>query len=122
MTATAPFDSEGIAPDVKARRRDRLVQLAGITAMLMVVVGAWLVGPTPRLLGLRAEFLLFGLTLAGVALLHHSSFGVALTGLGAVTLLKLLTDASFHLREHFAHEASILINLLGLLLGFAILA
>jgi Na+/H+ antiporter NhaD/arsenite permease-like protein len=90
--------------------------------MVVVVFGAWLGGPSPRLLGTRPEFLLFGLTLAGVAVLHRSSFGVALTGLLAVLALKLFTDPSFHLLEHFAHEAAILTNLLGLLLGFAVLA
>src|SRR5688500_1791775 len=122
MTTTAPSDSRGNADDVKTITRDRLISFAGITAMLIVVFGAWLVGPSPRLLGVRAEFLLFGLTLAGVAVLHHSSFGVALTGLLAVTALKLFADPSFHLPEHFAHEAAILTNLLGLLLGFAVLA
>src|SRR5690606_21255737 len=45
-----------------------------------------------------------------------------LTGLVAIVALKLLTDAEFALGHHLVEEAPTLINLLGLLLGFAILA
>ncbi|MBI2384314.1 MAG: citrate transporter [Gammaproteobacteria bacterium] len=76
----------------------------------------------PILFGVRAEFLLFALTLVGVALFHHRTLEVALTGLTAVILLKWLNMPQFHLGQHLLHEASILTNLLGLLLGFAVLA
>src|SRR5919109_2593609 len=74
------------------------------------------------------EFLLFGLTLAGVALFHRHVLAVALSGLAAIVLYKLAFTGfkpgpglgGFAL--HMAHEWVILTNLLGLLLGFALLS
>ena len=37
------------------------------------------------LFGIPVDFILFGLTLLGVALFHHHTLAVALTGLAAVT-------------------------------------
>ncbi|MGB7213439.1 MAG: SLC13 family permease [Gammaproteobacteria bacterium] len=89
----------------------------------VVVAGIALDGDNgPLLLGIRAEFYLFALTLLGVALFHDRTLEVALVGLVAILALKLPTDAEFALGEHLLHEAPMLINLLGLLLGFAILA
>jgi Na+/H+ antiporter NhaD/arsenite permease-like protein len=74
------------------------------------------------------EFLLFALTLLGVAVLHRRAMQVALSGLAAILIFKLAFDADFHAVEHLVgspeHEGEwrILLNLLGLLLGFAILA
>jgi len=100
-----------------------ILKYGGIAAMTAVVVAAQLVGgPTPVLFGVRAEFLLFGLTLLGVALLHHRTFEVAVTGLVFIVVLKLASVPEFALLTHLGHEAKILINLLGLLLGFAVLA
>ncbi|MGQ0586125.1 MAG: citrate transporter [Gammaproteobacteria bacterium] len=100
-----------------------VLKYGGIAAMAAVVAAAKLAGGTPpELLGVRAEFVLFGLTLLGVALLHHRTFEVAVTGLGFILLLKFLCVADFALLAHLKHEASILTNLLGLLLGFAVLA
>ncbi len=76
----------------------------------------------PVLLGIRGEFLLFALTLIGVALFHHHTLQVALIGLGAILIFKFAFVPSFHLVEHLHHEWEILLNLLGLLLGFALLA
>lgn len=90
--------------------------------MVAILLTARLSEATPFLLGVRAEFLLFGVTLLGVALLHHRTFEVAVCGLAFIVALKLLTVPDFELPAHFRHEASILINLLGLLLGFAVLA
>ena len=79
-------------------------------------------------LGVPFEFVLFGLTLAGVALFHHHTLQVALTGLAAITLYKLAVTGFkagpglAGLGAHMAHEWIILTNLLGLLLGFAILS
>jgi Na+/H+ antiporter NhaD/arsenite permease-like protein len=75
-----------------------------------------------------AEFVLFGLTLLGVALLHHHTLAVALTGLAVITGFKLGftgfdTGAGLPgLVAHLGHEWVMLANLLGLLLGFALLA
>jgi hypothetical protein len=79
-------------------------------------------------LGVPFEFVLFGLTLAGVALFHHHTLQVALSGLAAVTVYKLAVTGFkagpglAGLGAHMAHEWIILANLLGLLLGFAILS
>lgn len=96
----------------------------GVFAMAAAVIaGVALDGDLgPLLLGIRAEFYLFALTLLGVAVFHDRTFEVALIGLVAILSLKFLTDAEFSLGLHMAEEASILINLLGLLLGFAVLA
>ena len=80
------------------------------------------------LLGIPVDFILFGLTLAGVALFHRHTLQVALTGLAAITLYKLAftgfkTGPGLGgLALHMAHEWVILANLLGLLLGFALLS
>ena len=79
-------------------------------------------------LGIPIEFALFALTLLGVATLHHHALKVALGGALAVTLWRL-TVSGFAggaglagLAAHAAHEWVTLANLLGLLLGFAMLA
>ena len=65
-------------------------KLLGIALMLGVVLAAKFAGgPAVVLFGVRAEFLLFGLTLLGVAVLHHRTFEVAVTGLAFILLLKL---------------------------------
>lgn len=75
-----------------------------------------------------AEFILFGFTLLGVALFHRHTLAVALTGLATIVAFKLgFTGFSEGpgiqgLLDHMAHEWVILINLFGLLLGFALLA
>src|SRR5687767_8466441 len=80
------------------------------------------------LFGVPVEFVLFALTLAGVALFHSRTLQVALTGLTVIVLYKLLftgfkTGAGVAgLAAHMAHEWIILTNLLGLLLGFALLS
>jgi len=93
--------------------------IGGLT-MAAILIAAMAVGP--ELFGIRAEFWLFALTLLGVALLHDRTLEVALTGLASIAALKLLGAPGFDLGAHLLHEAPILINLLGLLLGFAVLA
>jgi len=77
--------------------------------------------------GIPLEFILFGLTLLGVALFHHQTLKVALTGLVVVLIYKeAFTDFSIfeHILGSETHhgEWNILLNLFGLLTGFAILA
>ena len=90
--------------------------------------GAAVIAAACAALGVPIEFVLFGLTLAGVALFHHHTLQVALTGLAAITLYKLAVTGFkagpglAGLGAHMAHEWIILTNLLGLLLGFAILS
>ncbi len=71
------------------------------------------------------EFVLFALTLVGVALLHKHTMWVALTGMTLVIIYKLVfndPNDPFMLFHHLTEEARVLINLMGLLLGFAILS
>lgn len=78
--------------------------------------------------GLPPEFVIFALTLLGVALLHHRALEVAGVGLVAITLYKLLFGAfrgvaGFDgLAAHLSHEWVIVANLACLLLGFSLLS
>jgi Na+/H+ antiporter NhaD/arsenite permease-like protein len=82
----------------------------------------------PSIGPIRVEFILFGLTLLGVALFHKQTMYVALTGLVAILAFKFIFDPGFNLGVHIIGNAAkegewrILLNLLGLLFGFAILA
>jgi hypothetical protein len=40
--------------------------------------------------GIPVDFVLFALTLLGIALFHHHTLPVALTGLGAIVVYKLI--------------------------------
>jgi Na+/H+ antiporter NhaD/arsenite permease-like protein len=74
------------------------------------------------------EFALFGLTLLGVAVFHRHNLLVALLGLAAVTIYKVsYGDFSgqpglLGLQWHLLDEWVILVNLLALLVGFAVLS
>ena len=74
------------------------------------------------------EFILFALTLAGVALFHRHTLRVAVIGLVAITLYKLGFGAFGGLAgidgllALLGHEWVTLANLFGLLLAFALLA
>jgi Na+/H+ antiporter NhaD/arsenite permease-like protein len=78
--------------------------------------------------GIPVDFILFALTLLGVALLHHHTLQVALAGLAAIVAYKLtLTGFKFGpglqgLALHMQHEWVILANLFLLLMGFALLS
>jgi Na+/H+ antiporter NhaD/arsenite permease-like protein len=68
-------------------------------------------------------FVLFVLVLLGVAFFHHHTMWVALAGVVAITAYTAIFVPTRHLGEHFLHEGEhTLINLGGLLLGFALLA
>ncbi len=80
------------------------------------------------ILGQPAEFFLFAATLIGVALFHHRTFTVAVTGLAAIIAYKFFFTG-FHagaglegLQAHMWHERVTLGNLFLLLLGFAVLS
>jgi Na+/H+ antiporter NhaD/arsenite permease-like protein len=78
--------------------------------------------------GVPVDFILFALTLLGVALFHNNTFHVALTGLATISLYKVLFtgfktgSGVAGLVGHFGHEWVTLVNLFCLLMGFAILA
>jgi Na+/H+ antiporter NhaD/arsenite permease-like protein len=79
-------------------------------------------------LNIPVEFLLFGATLAGVALVHERTLEVAAAGLAVILSWKLAV-VGFHgvpgfagLAQHVGAEWVVLANLFGLLMGFALLS
>jgi Na+/H+ antiporter NhaD/arsenite permease-like protein len=92
----------------------------------------------PLIFGIRPEFVLFALTLLGVALFHRYTLVVSLIGLTSILIFKFIAIPEFNLFEHLfgnigfadqilhkemrAGEWSVLLNLLGLLIGFSILS
>lgn len=98
----------------------------GAVATPALAAGAPAAGPA--LLGVPVDFVLFAATLLGVALFHHHTLRVALTGLAVIIAYKLfVTGFSFGpgipgLLAHLAHEWVILTNLFMLLIGFALLS
>src|SRR5688500_9967513 len=78
--------------------------------------------------GIPVDFILFALTLIGVAVFHHHTLQVALTGLATIVVYKLAftgfkTGAGLAgFAGHMSHEWVILTNLLCLLVGFALLS
>ncbi|ABE39656.1 citrate transporter [Rhodopseudomonas pseudopalustris] len=79
-------------------------------------------------LGIPLDFVLFALTLLGVAIFHRQTLGIALAGLASITLYKLIF-AGFKtgpgllgLTLHLEHEWVTLANLFLLLMGFALLS
>lgn len=105
---------------------------SGFAAALLVVPSialahaAAFVGAT--LAGIPVEFILFAVILLGIAVFHHQTFPIALGGALTIALYKILfspfkTGAGWGgFGTHLMHEWVILINLLLLLLGFALLA
>lgn len=114
------------------------------TILLLTILILWPMflfasgGPVPSLGPIRVEFIIFGLILLSVALFHNQTFRVAVIGLAVLLTFKLVFDPGFHLIEHIfgttplseqlldkelrQGDWGIILNLLGLLLGFAILS
>ncbi len=82
----------------------------------------------PAVAGIPVDFILFAATLIGVAMFHHHVLKVALTGLAVISVYKIVfTGFKFGpglagFGAHMAHEWVLLVNLLCLLVGFALLA
>jgi Na+/H+ antiporter NhaD/arsenite permease-like protein len=78
--------------------------------------------------GVPVDFILFGLTLLGIALFHRHTLPVGLAGLAVITGYKLVftgfkTGPGLPgLGGHLAHEWVMLANLFLLLMGFALLS
>ena len=112
-------------------RAARFVVLA-VASMLAGALPAFAATATlaepPAIAGIPIDFVLFALTLIGVALFHHHTLKIAASGLAIITLFKLLFSPFAEgagvagLIAHLAQEWVLLTNLLGLLLGFAILS
>ena len=105
-----------------------LLGALGACATAQAAAGA---GYTPALVMLGPvplDFILFACVLLGIALFHHHTFNIAVGGLVLITLYKLLVTGfkpgpGFDgLLAHLGHEWVVLANLLGLLLGFALLS
>jgi Na+/H+ antiporter NhaD/arsenite permease-like protein len=109
-----------------------------IMLFMLPVVASASVGEVPSIGPVRVEFIIFGFILLGVALLHKQTLRVAVTGLTVLLIFKFVFDPGFNFIEHLFGQNSIseqllnknlrqgewgiILNLLGLLLGFAILA
>jgi Na+/H+ antiporter NhaD/arsenite permease-like protein len=108
-----------------ARSFRALVAASLLTAWPTLAAAA---SDAPALFGIPVDFILFALTLIGVAVLHHHTLQVALTGLATIIVYKLAftgfkTGAGLAgFAGHMSHEWVILTNLLCLLVGFALLS
>jgi Na+/H+ antiporter NhaD/arsenite permease-like protein len=82
----------------------------------------------PTLFGIPVDFVLFGLTLAGIAVFHHHTLRVALAGLVTISIYKIAFTGFktgpglIGFASHVGREWVILANLLCLLTGFALLS
>lgn len=82
----------------------------------------------PMIAGIPLDFILFALTLTGIALFHRHTLAVALIGLSVIVAYKLAFTGFATgpglggLAAHLGHEWVVLANLFGLLVGFALLA
>ena len=115
-----------IARHVRALRFATLLITCLSTAAAFAATGA--PPEPPAIAGIPIDFILFAVTLLGVALFHHHTLKVAVTGLAVITLFKVLFSPFAEgpgvagLVAHLGHEWVLLANLLGLLLGFALLS
>ena len=112
--------------------------LLTIFLLLIPVISSAAATKVPSVGPVRVEFIIFALILLGVALFHKQTFKVAVIGVSVLILFKFLFVSQFNMIEHLfgsngfsaqlmdknlrQGEWGIILNLLGLLLGFAILA
>ena len=105
-----------------------MVALLTLAASALAAAADGAASTLPSLGPVPIDFILFGVTLVGVALFHHHTLKVALTGLGVITLYKLVFTGFkegpgvLGLLVHLRHEWVILANLFLLLMGFALLS
>jgi Na+/H+ antiporter NhaD/arsenite permease-like protein len=103
-----------------------VLAMMAFTGAAMAAAGT---APEPILVaGIPLDFILFALTLLGVALFHHHTFNVAMAGLAAIVAYKLAFTGFktgpgiAGLLGHLQHEWVTLANLFCLLMGFALLS
>ena len=99
-----------------------------LALLALFPASAFAAGDLPSIGGIPVDFFLFGATLLGVALFHHATLYVALTGLATISLYKIVFTG-FKTGAGVAgfigllgHEWVTLGNLFCLLTGFALLA
>ena len=101
---------------------------AFLPAFLMLPAAAFAAGDLPTVAGIPVDFILFALTLLGVALFHNATLYVALTGLVTISLYKIVFTGFktgigvSGFVGHLGHEWVTIANLFCLLTGFALLA
>jgi Na+/H+ antiporter NhaD/arsenite permease-like protein len=82
----------------------------------------------PALVGIPVDFILFAATLIGIALFHHHTLPIAVSGLVVISMWKIGFSpfaegpGAAGWLVHLGSEWVMLTNLLGLLLGFALLS
>ncbi len=109
-------------------RKPLMPALMGVLLLLPIFTFAAVPAAIPLILGIRLEFIVFALTLIGVAVFHNKTMFVALTGLAAILILKYIFLPDYSFIEHITGtsdtegEWRTLLNLTGLLFGFGILA
>ncbi len=85
-------------------------------------------GGIPEVAGIPVDFILFALMLVGVALFHHHTLPIAVGGMLLISVFKIESSpfpegpGVAGWVAHLGHEWVMLTNLLGLLLGFALLS
>jgi Na+/H+ antiporter NhaD/arsenite permease-like protein len=111
----------------RAMRLAAALLLPGALLLFAAAASAAPVEP-PALAGIPIDFILFAATLVGIALFHHHTLPIAVGGLAIISLWKIgfspFTEgpAAGGWVAHFGAEWVMLTNLLGLLLGFALLS
>ena len=106
-----------------------MVAMVGVAGMAVATgCAAATPGDIPSIAGIPVDFILFASVLIGIALFHRHTLAIAVGGLAVVTAYKLVITGFQSgpgiagLLSHLGHEWVILTNLLGLLLGFALLS
>ena len=126
---------------IKTTNGLKLIMVLAVLLMPILTFANGVSTEMPKIGGIRVEFFLFAITLLCVALFHKHTFYVAVTGLIVILTYTLIMNKDFSLFEHFfgnqetnpflqqitdketrVGEWGIILNLFGLLLGFAILA
>lgn len=113
---------------MKMKNKALIAFITGAFMLLPVFTYAAVPAAIPLIFGIRLEFVIFALTLVGVAVFHNKTMFVAIGGLLSLLILKYLFLPDYSFIEHIsgnAHEEGewrTLLNLTGLLFGFGILA
>ena len=114
-----------------ARLRSSLPwQVIALAATALVPALAFAAAPAepPSIGPVPVDFILFAIVLACVAMFHHYTLQVALAGFAAISLYKIgfspfaLGEGLAGFATHLAHEWVLIVNLLLLLMGFALLS